>query len=212
MSDSQTVESCAAAVSTPREKMRPWRVSLLGVLAVAALFSACMSAPAQAYRVRPLSRPSPKWVGDGGTLTIQASPAFVNFALVSGGTAQGSSGVTITTSWNVLGILPTLEVDGFFTSSTAALTDGRSPAHLIPSSAVLGQVTTGVPTSYTPFTQTTTLGTAGAGLQLVNTNLGLLVLTGNRTDVLNLQINLSGVSNLPAGTYTGTLTIQATMN
>ena len=73
-------------------------------------------------------------------------------------------------------------------------------------------MTTGVPTSYTPFTQSTGFGGAGAGLALINANLGVLVTTGSRTDVLNLQINLSGVSNLPAGTYSGTLTIQATMN
>jgi len=204
-----TPVSAPPAGSCRRTRARSPRTALC-ILFVLSLAS--VSAHAQAYRVRPIARPTPKYVGSGGTLTIQAAPNLVNFALVAGGTAQGSSGITITTSWDVFGILPTLAVYGYFTNSTSALTDGRSPAHLIPSSAVLGQVTTGVPTSYTPFTETTGFGGAGAGLTLVNTNLGLIVTTGSRTDVLNLQINLSGVSNIPAGTYTGTLTLQATMN
>jgi hypothetical protein len=135
----------------------------------------------------------------------------VNFALVSKGVATGSSGVTITTTWNVVGVLPTLNLYGYFTTATAALTDGRTPANLIPSSAVLGQMATGVPTSYTAFTQTAPFGGAGAGLTLINVS-SLVALSSNRTDVLNLKIDLSSLPKLPAGSYSGALTLQATMN
>jgi hypothetical protein len=185
------------------------QIRALFVLALATGICQCVAA--QAYKVRPVvPRVKPQLIL-GGTLTVSATPAAVSFALVHGGVAAGSSGVTITTTWNVIGIGATLDLYGYFTSSTAALTDGRSPADLIPSSAVLGQVTTGVPTTYTPFTQTAPFGAAGAGLELVNESFGFTA-GGNRTDVLNLEINLSGVPKLPAGTYTGTLTLQATMD
>jgi len=209
MNNSCTLVSTPPAGPFRRTRRRTTHIALSILFALAL---ASVSAPAQAYRVRPFGRPTPRYVGSGGTLTVSATPNLVNFNLVSGGTAQGSTGVTITTAWDIVGIFPTLDLYGYFTSSTAALTDGRSPAHLIPSSAVLGQVTTGAPTSYTPFTQTAPFGGAGASLDLVSTTLGLFVTTGNRTDVLNLRINLSGLSSLPAGTYTGTLTLQASMN
>jgi hypothetical protein len=118
--------------------------------------------------------------------------------------------VTVTTAWNVVGILTTMNLYGYFTSSTSALTDGRSTPDLIPSSAVFGKVSTGVPTSYTAFTQTAPFGGAGAGLELLNAT-AFLSLDGSRTDVLDLEINLSSLPKLPAGNYTGTLTLQATM-
>jgi len=147
---------------------------------------------------------------NSGTLTLSASPASVTFALVSKGTAAGSSGVTITTTWTYTGSAPTLNLYGYFASSTAALTDGRSPADLIPSSAVLGMMTTGVPTAYTAFTQTVPFGGAGAGLTLLDVT-KQKPKASSRTDVLDLEINLSSLPKLPAGTYTGTLTLQATM-
>jgi hypothetical protein len=185
------------------------RTSLRAVFILAIVAGTCQCAGAQAYKVRPLApRIRPQFI-TSGTLTVSATPASVSFALVSHGTSAGSSPVTITTTWDLIGIGSTLNLYGYFTSSTAALTDGRSPADLIPSSAVLGLVTTGVPTTYTPFNQTTPFGGGGAGLELVNDSIGL-TFGGNRTDVLSLEINLSGI-NLPAGTYTGTLTLQATM-
>ena len=184
-----------------------------GALVFMVLAAASFAVDGQAYRVRPLTpRPTPQ-LTLGGTISVIATPASVNFSLVRNGTAPGSSGVTITTTWDVIGLEPTLNLYGYFTSSTAALSDGRASPDLIPSSAVLGQMTTGVPTSYTPFTQTTPFGGGGSGLTLLNTVLpGVIEISGSRTDVLNLEINLAGVPSLPAGAYSGVLTIQATIN
>lgn len=184
-----------------------------GAAVWAILSAASLSGHGQAYKVKPLlARPGPQYILPGGTLTLSATPAMVNFALIARGIARGSSGVTVTTTWNVIGIEPILNLYGSFTSANSALSDGKFPADLIPSSAVLGQVTTGVPTAFTPFTQTAPFGGAGAGLMLLNTSPGFLTLPGgSRTDVLNLEIDLSGVPALPAGTYTGTLTLQATI-
>ena len=141
------------------------------------------------------------------SLTVAAVPSAVNFDLAPSGEALGSSPVTITTTW-VLGVTrTTVTVHASFASSTVALTDGSG--HNIPSADVLGQVTTGLPTTYTAFTQTGPFGAAGADLKLFAHGIGLNNLTDVRTDNLNLKIDLTNSPNIPAGVYAGTLSIQA---
>lgn len=70
-------------------------------------------------------------------------------------------------------------------------------------------MTTGAPTSYTAFSQSNTLGTASGGLQLFTQAISSTNRTSTRTDNLNLQINLTTLPQLPAGTYTGIITLQA---
>ena len=144
------------------------------------------------------------------SLTVSASPAFVSFQLRSGGIATGSSAVAVTTTWGAtLCVLTcTVRLYGYFSSATAALSGG-SPVANIPSSSVLGQVPTGTPTTFTAFTQSNPLGGAGASLLLFTQTFLLLPLGGSRTDALNLEINLASQPQLPAGTYSGTLFIQA---
>lgn len=143
------------------------------------------------------------------SLTISANPATVTFPLVSGATANGSEPVAITTSWVLKASRANVNLYAWFLTPSAALTDGGSPANNIASSLVLGQVTTGTPTSYTAFTQSNTLGTAGGGLQLFTQAISSTNRTATRTDNLGLQINLTTLPQLPAGTYTGTITLQA---
>ena len=145
----------------------------------------------------------------GESLTLSATPSTVTFALAQGATATGSSAVAIHTTWLLLPTRANLIIDGYFASATAALTDGDATPDLIPTSAVLGQVPTGTPTTFTAFTQTAALGPAGAGLTLVTLPLTVLNRAGTRTDNLTLEINLAALPQLPAGTYTGTLTLQA---
>jgi len=185
------------------------RGAIRGGLLVAIMMAGCLTARGQVYKVRPLAPKANPQIIIGGTLSVSATPGLVNFSLVQSGVAQGSSGVTVTTSWNVLGIITTLNLYGYFSSSSGALTDGLTPPHFIPSSAVFGQVSTGLPTTYTAFTQTTPFSGA-AGLQLY-TDSQFIALGGSRTDVMNLRIDLTNVPTLPPGTYTGTLTLQATM-
>jgi hypothetical protein len=133
----------------------------------------------------------------------------VSIPLVSGGTATGTSPVAITTTWVLSATRTAVTLVGYFASSSAALTDGASTPDNIPASEVLGQMTTGTPTSFTAFTQTAPLGPAGAGLTLFTQNLSGTNRATNRTDNLNLEINLASQPQLPAGSYTGTLNIQA---
>jgi hypothetical protein len=103
----------------------------------------------------------------------------------------------------------TINLYGYFSNAAAALSGGGSPVVNIPSSEVLGQVPTGSPTSFTSFTQSAPLGGAGASLLLFTQSFFLIAGGGSRTDALSLEINLANQPQLPAGTYSGTLFIQA---
>jgi hypothetical protein len=75
---------------------------------------------------------------------------------------------------------------------------------------VLGKDPTGVPTSYTAFTQSGPLGTAGGSLEIYSYSiLAGVLLPITRSDSLSLEINLAGMPQLPADTYSGILVIQA---
>src|SRR3984957_9434316 len=94
----------------------------------------------------------------GESLTVAATPSAVAIPLVSGGTAAGTSPVAITTTWVLSAGRTAVTLVGYFASATVALTDGAATPDNIPASEVLGQMTTGTPTSFTAFTQTTPLG------------------------------------------------------
>jgi hypothetical protein len=141
-------------------------------------------------------------------LTVLASTPLVNFNLVSGGVAVGSPSISITTSCVLsLGAPTQFTLYGYFASSSAALSGG-SPVTNIPTSAVKGLVATGAPTTYMPFTQSGAFGPAGGSLLLWTTTSNLCLLS-SRTDTLSLEIDLTAMPQLPAGTYTGTLYLQA---
>jgi hypothetical protein len=165
------------------------------------MMPAVMAAPAT--RVRALRAKPSLILGD--TLTVTALPAAVSFALVSKGIAPGSGAVAITTTWTGLSLFSSMTLSGYFASASQALTSGAAN---IPSSAVLGKVPTGSPTSFTAFTQSPPLGPAGAGL-LLYSQAALLSLGGTRTDSLSLEIDLTSLPQTPAGTYSGTLILQA---
>jgi hypothetical protein len=177
-------------------------VVLSGVIALPAA-----SAAAQAVRVG-AARPTPATAVS--SLSISVTPSNVSFQLVSNGVTTGSAPVEITTSWggSLCLFTCTINVYGYFTSASSALSGG-SPVVNIPSSEVLGQVTTGIPTTYTAFTQSNPLGGAGASLELLSQGFFLLSGGGSRTDALSLEINLTSQPQLPAGSYSGTLYIQA---
>ena len=146
----------------------------------------------------------------GESLTVSATVATVNFTLVPGSTVNGSAAIPITTTWILLPSRTSVQLYGFFASSAAALTDGYSAPDNIPSSAVLGQVPTGTPTTYTAFSQTAAgFGAASASLSLFTQAIALAShnFVGTRTD--NLSLEIVTPATLPAGTYTGTLTLQA---
>jgi|GEM_PF-2547117 len=172
------------------------------------LYAVCL--PGQTFRLpKPKPRSGVKGVlhpnsllGDT-TLFLSVSPSSVNFTLVANGSATANSAIAITSTLT-LPLSTNIRVYGYFATSTAALTGTASAAN-IPTSAVLGIMPTGVPTTYTAFTQTGPFNGSSDSLLLLSLN-GITLLH-IETDNLTLKINLSGVA-VPADTYVGTLYIE----
>ena len=117
--------------------------------------------------------------------------------------------VAITTQWDVQpGQTNSVSLVAYFTTPAQAMTGGTVQ---IPSSRILGRVATGLPTTFTAFTQAAVAGagTAGGSLTLFAVNISGQNKQLSRTDNLDLQLNLVGFPDLPVGVYTGTLNIRA---
>ncbi|MCI0433475.1 MAG: hypothetical protein L0271_07485 [Gemmatimonadetes bacterium] len=140
------------------------------------------------------------------TVTV-TSGSTVTFPLAPGSTADGDVPVSIETTWSLNLLRTNVSLYAYFSTPSAALTDGSG--NDIPSSAVFGQMTTGLPTSYTAFSQTNALGPAGGGLHLFSETILVLNRNKTRNDNLNLRIDLTSLTSLPPATYAGTLRIQA---
>jgi hypothetical protein len=135
------------------------------------------------------------------------SGSTVNFTLVNGGTADGNVPVVVQTSWNLNPlVVGTVTLYGYFSTPTQALGDGTG--NYITSAAVRGRMTTGTPVTYLPFTQTNVVGPAAGSLLLYSEVVTALNAVKTRTDNLDLRIDLTALT-IPAGTYTGVLTVQA---
>jgi hypothetical protein len=139
------------------------------------------------------------------SVTVTLSANAVNFTLTAGSPNNaGSTSITATTTWLLKPSVGSVNVYAFFSSSTAALTDGAG--NNIPSADFQISDNSG---PFAALTNTVPFGGANAGLQLSSTR----VLGNNRasshTDTMNFNINLAPLPSLPAATYTGTLTIQA---
>src|SRR5260370_33584486 len=126
----------------------------------------------------------------GESLTVSAVPSAVAFNLAPGAAAVGSSPVVITTT-GVLTSRSSLNLYASFSSSTTALTDGLG--HNIASAHLIGQVTTGLPVTFTSFTQTSPFGPPGADLKLFSQSLVIGTQSGLRSDNLSLKMNMTGV-------------------
>jgi hypothetical protein len=119
--------------------------------------------------------------------------------------------VTITTQWDVQpGQTNSINVVAYFTTPAQAMTGGSVQ---IPSSRIRGRVSTGLPTTFTPFTQNAIAGagSAGGSLNLFLIGIGITGTNkqGTRTDNLELQLDLTGFPDLPVGNYAGTMNIRA---
>jgi hypothetical protein len=145
------------------------------------------------------------------SLAVSATPGTVTFTLVSGGTANGSAPVVVTTNWVLNANRSTVTLTGYFSTPTAALTSGGASPVNIPSSEVLGEDTStgSLVTNYTAFTASGPVGTANGGLELSSQAISSTNRASSRTDSVNLEINLASQPQLPAGSYTGTLNLEA---
>jgi hypothetical protein len=142
------------------------------------------------------------------TLTVVATPATVTFTLVPSAVSGASGPISIVTTWILGSSSSRVELDGYFASATGALTNSAATPYLIPPSDVLGQVVTGTPTTFAPFTGSGMVSTVGAGLILFTQAITNANRSATRTDALNLEVNLLATPQLPAGVYAGTLTLE----
>lgn len=139
------------------------------------------------------------------SLSVNLSANSVNFALTAGSnTNRGNTSITATTTWLLRPGIRNVRVYAFFANSGSALTNGTGIN--IPSSDFQISDNAG---PFTALTTTTPFGGANAGLLLSTTRIRRRNRSGRRTDTMNFNINLAPLPNLPAGTYNGTLTIQA---
>lgn len=141
------------------------------------------------------------------SLTVALSASAVNFTLAAGSaTNAGSTNITATTAWVLKPGRTAVGVYAYFATAASALTDGAGDN--IPSSAFYIADNAGASTA---LTNTVAFGGANAGLQLANVAITAANRSASRTDVMAYNINLTGgaLPQLPAGTYTGTLNIQA---
>lgn len=143
-------------------------------------------------------------------ISVTASPGLVNFALVTNGVTTGNPAVTVNTAW-VLNRNTTVSTYAYFSSSTAALSDGAG--HNIPSSSVSSSVNGGGFQTFTgncAFSPNAclTILTQRVRRPILGGLLGAGNLIGNDSTSLQLRISTVGLS-LPAGTYVGVLHIQA---
>jgi hypothetical protein len=138
------------------------------------------------------------------SLTVSLSGNAVNFNLVAGSANNlGSTSITATTNWVLARRLPVVDLYAFFGSSSAALTDGAGDN--IPSADFQISDNGG---TFAALTRTAPFGGANAGLRLSSTPI-LGKRNSSHIDVMKFNINLGSLPELPAGAYTGTLTIQA---
>jgi len=143
------------------------------------------------------------------TVTIQSGGTQTIAGIADNVVTNFPSPVVIQTAWNVNpGQTNTVSLVAYFSLPTQAMVGGST---LIPSSRVLGRMTTGLPVTFTAITQNGIggVGTAGGSLHLFAVTIGGGNKNASRTDNLDLQLDLVGFPSLPAGTYTGVLNIRA---
>jgi hypothetical protein len=147
------------------------------------------------------------------------SPADLGLVVTSGA-VQTIAGVTdnavnnfpspvvIQTTWSVNpGQTNTVNLVAYFALPAQAMIGATTQ---IPSSRILGRMSTGIPTTFTAVTQNGVggAGTAGGSLRLYTLNISGANKNSSRTDNLDLQLNLVGFPTLPAGAYTGVLNLR----
>jgi hypothetical protein len=182
--------------------IRRYSATLLALIAMLAFRAAELSAQAQIISLAALA-PSTL------TVTVQSGAVQNIVGVADNAVNDFPSPVAIQTAWNVSpSQTNTINLVAYFSLPAQAMVGGATQ---IPSSRILGRMTTGLPTSFTAITQNGIggVGTAGGSLGLFAVNIGGANKNASRIDNLDLQLNLVGFPPLAAGTYTGVLNIRA---
>jgi hypothetical protein len=145
-------------------------------------------------------------------ITLPAGASLVLPGSLSSG-VNDFSPLPFTTSWSIdQAQTARVSVVAYFEAPGQALTSGGAA---IPTTAILGRVPSGSQRTFAPFTQTSVVGNgsavgvAGGSLTLVSESIAAQNAIGERTDQLQMRIDLTGSPALPPGTYAGTLNLVA---
>src|ERR1700740_943152 len=151
------------------------------VVVIAAVLVAVSAAPASAQVLNSGASPIALQAVLNTSITLTLSGNAVNFNLVAGSASNpGSTSVTATTSWTLKPSVGSLKLYAFFSSSSAALTDGAG--NNIPSADFQISDNAG---AFTALTNTVPFGGANAGLQVSSTKIIGTNKSGSRTDLMN---------------------------
>lgn len=143
------------------------------------------------------------------SVTVQSGGVQIIAGVVDNAVNNFPAPVVIRTAWAVNpGQTNTVNLVAYFSLPAQAMVGGTIQ---IPSSRILGRMTTGLPVTFTALTQNAFggVGSVGGSLRLFGVNINGANKNASRTDNLDLQLNLVGFPALPAGAYTGVLNIRA---
>jgi hypothetical protein len=139
------------------------------------------------------------------SLTVTLDQSTVSFTLTAGSESiPGSTAVNAGVAWVLDPGRTAVKLYAYFDSPTAALTNTTNSSYVIPSSAVSAAVSG---SSIGSFTNSTPFGGL-TGVVISDTPI-TTNLVGSTSSAVTLNINLSELTTLPAGSYTGTLHFQA---
>ncbi|MBP2647269.1 MAG: hypothetical protein H6Q77_893 [Gemmatimonadetes bacterium] len=149
------------------------------------------------------------------TVTVQSGGVQSIPSLTSNAINPFPTPVQIFTQWDIRpNTGSAMSLVAYFSVPAQALTTGATN---IPSSRVEARMTTGSVPAFTPITGNGVggVGTPGGSVVLWTNNCfassnAAACRRANRTDQLDLQLNLTGLT-LPPGTYAGTLTLRAVL-
>ena len=135
------------------------------------------------------------------SLTISLDQSVIYFSLNPGNaTNAGSSGINVTTTWNLASGRSAVALYAYFDNASSALVNGINNLPSAVVSASVGGSSVGNFTNTVPF---------GTGVTLMTQPITGSNLSGTKISAVALNIDLSALPNLPAGTYSGTLHFQA---
>jgi hypothetical protein len=141
--------------------------------------------------------------GVESSLTVAASPSSIVFTPTDARHATASAPIAVTTSWNLAVGGGNVFTVAYFSSTTAALTDGTLN---IPSSKVLASINSGTAAACTTANANVTAAIGGGICPQIFGGIGV---TAQGTHSDTILLSLSSGTDFPAATYAGNITISA---
>jgi hypothetical protein len=137
------------------------------------------------------------------SLTVAASPSSIVFTPTDARHATASAPIAVTTSWNLAVGGGNVFTVAYFSTNTAALTDGTLN---IPTSNVLASVNSGTAAACTRADVNVAAANPGGICPEIFAGIGV---TAQGTHSDTILLSLSSGADIPAATYAGTITISA---